>query len=201
MIDFNPEAAASIRIVLVGFMGAGKTTLAQRWAESGGPVLWFDSDRAVLRELGMDSVTAAFEAVGEARFREVEREVILSRARPLARGVEVWSLGGGALQHADVRGALVDDCVVWLDADAETLWERVAGSDRPLARDKAAFTTRLDERRATYEQVATVRVDATSAIEELGIGRVLADHLPPSWFGSGVAVGDGLLGRDRKSVV
>ncbi len=195
MIEFDPDAAASIRIVLVGFMGAGKTTLAERWAESGGPVLWFDSDRAVLRELGMATVTEAFEQLGEARFREVEREVILARARPLARGVEVWSLGGGSLQHADVRGAIADACVVWLDADADSLWERVAGSDRPLARDKAAFTRLLDDRRDMYECAATVRVDATCAIDELGIGRVLADHLPPSWFGSGIAVGDGLLDR------
>ena len=194
-IEFDPDAASSIRIVLVGFMGAGKTTLAERWAESGGPVLWFDSDRAVLRELGMSTVTEAFTELGEERFREVERDVILARARPLARGVEVWSLGGGSLQHPDVRGAIADACVVWLDADAESLWDRVAGSDRPLARDKGAFTRLLDERREVYERVATVRVDATCAIDELGIGRVLADHLPPSWFGSGVAVGDGLLDR------
>lgn len=195
MIEFDPDAASSIRIVLVGFMGAGKTTLAERWAESGGPVLWFDSDRAVLRELGVTTVTQAFEALGEERFRDVEREVVVSRARPLARGVEVWSLGGGALQHEAVRDAIKDACVVWLDADAEALWDRVAGSDRPLARDKAAFTRLHEERRALYEQVATVRVDATSEYDELGIGRVLADHLPPSWFGSGVAVGDGLIDR------
>ena len=194
-IEFDPDAASSIRIVLVGFMGAGKTTLAERWADSGGPVLWFDSDRAVLRELGFETVTDAFAEVGEARFREAERELIVSRARTLARGVEVWSLGGGSLQHADVRGAIADACVVWLDADADTLWDRVAGSDRPLARDKAAFTRLLEERRELYERAATVRVDATCPIEELGIGRVLAEHLPPSWFGSGVAVGDGLIDR------
>ena len=194
-IDFDPAAEPAVRIVLVGFMGAGKTSLARRWSESGGPVLWFDSDRAVLRELGVDTVTEAFETFGEDRFREVEHDVIVARSRTLARGVEVWSLGGGALQHPDVRGLLADACVVWLDADAQVLWERVAGSDRPLARDKAAFCELLEARRELYEQVATVRVDATRPIEELGLGRLLADHLPPSWFGSGVAVGDGLVER------
>ncbi|MEO6866896.1 MAG: shikimate kinase, partial [Gaiellales bacterium] len=105
MIEYDPETAASVRIVLVGFMGAGKTTLAQRWSRSGGPVLWFDSDRAVLRELGVETVEQAFEKHGEAGFRECERAVIVKRAERLARGVEVWSLGGGALQHEDVRDA------------------------------------------------------------------------------------------------
>ena len=52
-----------------------------------------------------------------------------------------------------------------------------------------------DTRRATYEAVATVRVDTSGDPDDVGLGRVLADHLPPSWFGSGLVVGDGLLGR------
>ncbi|MCW2928730.1 MAG: 3-dehydroquinate synthase, partial [Thermoleophilia bacterium] len=187
-IDFDPAAPSATRVVLVGFMGAGKTSLAERWAQSGGPVLWFDSDRSVLRALGETTVEAAFTNHGEARFREVEREVILARAEPLARGVEVWSLGGGSLMHPDVRGAIADACVIWLDADVDVLWERVAGSDRPLARDKAAFTRLLEERRDTYASAATVRVDSSCSIDELGLGRVLSAHLPTSWFGSGLAV-------------
>ncbi|MCW2923386.1 MAG: 3-dehydroquinate synthase [Thermoleophilia bacterium] len=194
-IEFDPTAPAAVRIVLVGFMGAGKTSLAERWATSGGAVLWFDSDRAVLAELGCDSVEAAFAEHGEARFREVEREVVLARAQPLARGVEVWSLGGGSLQHADVRGAISDACVVWLDAPAELLWDRVAGSDRPLARDRAAFCALHAGREELYASVSTVRVDATRPIDELGLGRLLSEYLPPSWFGSGLAVGAGLLDR------
>jgi shikimate kinase/3-dehydroquinate synthase len=197
VIDFDPAAATSVRIVLVGFMGSGKTTLARRWSQSGGPVLWFDSDRAVLRELGCATVTEAFELHGEPRFRQVEREVILARGEPVARGVEVWSLGGGSLQHPEVVELLERDdaCVVFLDADPDVLWERVAGSDRPLARDKGAFAQLHASRHAAYERIATVRVDAGRDIDDLGLGRVLADHLPPSWFGAGIAVGDGLVSR------
>ena len=194
-IDYDPTEPASVRIVLVGPMGAGKTALGERWASSGGPVLWFDSDQAVLRELGRATVTEAFAHDGESRFRELERDVIASRAAQLARGVEVWSLGGGALQHEAVRDAIAGSCVVWLDAEPDVLWDRVAGSDRPLARDKAAFRALCDDRRAVYEQHATVRVDATLPLDELGIARLLADHLPPSWFGSGLAVGSDLVPR------
>ncbi|MCW2974048.1 MAG: 3-dehydroquinate synthase, partial [Thermoleophilia bacterium] len=92
-------------------------------------------------------------------------------------------------------GALAGACVVWLDAPAEVLWERVAGSDRPLARDWDAFRELHAERQQLYERIATVRVDATAPVESFGIGRILAEHLPPNWFGSGLAVGDGLVER------
>jgi shikimate kinase len=158
-------------------------------------VLWFDSDRAVLGALGHTSVSRAFDELGDDAWRAAERQVILDRAEPLARGVEVWSLGGGALASADVRGALLDACVVWLDAPADVLWERVAGSDRPLARDWEKFRALHESRTELYESIATVRVDATTRVEDMGLGRLLADHLPPNWFGSGLAVGDGLLDR------
>ncbi|MCW2961026.1 MAG: 3-dehydroquinate synthase [Thermoleophilia bacterium] len=194
-ISFDPLAPSAVRIVLVGFMGAGKTTLARRWARSGGPVLWFDSDRATLERLGCDSVEAAFQQHGEAAFRAAERDVIVDRSVPLARGVEVWSLGGGSLASEEVRAAIADACVVWLDAPTEVLWERIAGSDRPLARDKNSFRELHEVRRATYEAVSTVQVDSSVPTEEIGLGRLLADHLPPGWFGSGLAVGDGLTSR------
>ncbi|MCW2955146.1 MAG: 3-dehydroquinate synthase [Thermoleophilia bacterium] len=194
-IDFDPDAPSGVRIVLIGFMGVGKTTLARRWARSGGPVLWFDSDRAVLERLGCDTVEGAFRELGEEAFRAAERDVIAERAQPLARGVEVWSLGGGALESQDVRDAIADACVVWLDAPTEVLWERVAGSDRPLARDMHAFRELHEQRRPTYAAAATVTVDASTPLEEVGLGRLLAEHLPPSWFGSGLAVGEGLTAR------
>lgn len=195
-IDFELADTAAARVALVGFMGSGKTSLAERWANSGGPILWFDSDRDVLAALKCSTVTEAFAEHGEELFRSIEREVILKRSTMLERGVEVWSLGGGALLHPEVVELLrAEACVVWLDADLDVLWERVAGSDRPLARDRSRFEKLYWQRRAAYEQIATVRVDSSGRIEDLGLGRLLAQHLPPSWFGSGVAVGDGLIQR------
>lgn len=195
-IEYDPDAPAAVRVVLVGFMGSGKTSLAHRWATSGGPALWFDSDVATLRALGATSVCDVVDGEdGWARFRAAERSVVMDRAASLARGVEVWSLGGGALQHEDVRAAIGDACVVWLDAPVDVLWQRVAGSDRPLARDYDAFCELYELRRATYDAVATVRVDTSGDPDDVKLGRVLADHLPPSWFGSGLVVGDGLLHR------
>lgn len=194
-VDVSIDPDVCRRVVLIGFMGTGKTTLARRWARSGGPLLWFDSDEAVLARLGATSVTAAFAQHGEQTFREVEREVILHRRREVVRGMDVWSLGGGAVMQPDVQQAIADACVVWLDADVDELWARVAGSDRPLARDHAAFSALHDERRATYERLATVRIEAHADVEQLPIGRVLADHLPEGWFGNQLAIGDGLIDR------
>jgi 3-dehydroquinate synthetase/3-dehydroquinate dehydratase/shikimate kinase len=195
-VDFDADAPAAARIVLVGFMGAGKTSLARRWATSGGPSLWFDSDAVALRHLRATSVQDVIDGEdGWARFRDAERIVVEERAGSLARGVEVWSLGGGALQHDSVRAALEDACVVWLDAPVDVLWERVAGTDRPLARDYDAFCELYAERRSTYESIATVRVDTSGDPDAIGLGRVLAEHMPSNWFASGLVVGDGLLGR------
>lgn len=194
-ISFRPQAGHAPRVVLVGFMGAGKTSLAERWARSAGASLWFDSDVAVLRDLACTTVADAFRDHGEDGFRAAEARVIAAREPRLRRGLEVWSLGGGAPVHPDVRRLLADACVVWLDAPAKVLWARIAGSDRPLARDWAAFERLWHARRELYAEVSHVRIDATADLAELGLGRELASLLPTGWFGSSVAVGDGLLQR------
>jgi len=126
------------RIALVGFMGAGKTTAAQA---VGLPVV--DADDLVEQAAGK-SVAAVFQDDGEAAFRRYEEEAI------------VLALGGGAVTSATVRDALRDTLTVWLDVDVDTCWERVRGSDRPLAQDEAEFRRLYEERRGLYAEVADV---------------------------------------------
>jgi shikimate kinase / 3-dehydroquinate synthase len=139
-------------LVLVGFMGAGKSSGARRLAaELGCEAL--DSDKLIEAELG-EPVEAFFDREGEAAFREREQRAILALLeRPDA---EVVALGGGALGSAAVRAALRDHTVVHLAVRPEDAWRRAANKGRPLARDRTRFGELHAERAALYESVADV---------------------------------------------
>jgi shikimate kinase / 3-dehydroquinate synthase len=117
-------------------MGAGKSTAAR---ELGGT----DADDLVSSAAGKP-IAEIFREEGEAVFRALEEQTI------------VLALGGGAVTSPVVQDALADTLTVWLDVDVDTCWERVKGSDRPLAQDEAAFRRLYEERRALYADVADV---------------------------------------------
>jgi len=122
-------------------MGAGKTTIARAL---GLPHVETDED-----------VPIGLFDDGEAAFRAREAEVVrnvLDRAVPV-----VVDLGGGAVTIPEVRALLKERAtVVWLDVDVDTAWERVRGTDRPLAQDYDEFKRLYDERRPLYAEVADV---------------------------------------------
>ena len=122
-------------------MGAGKTTIARAL---GLPHVETDAD-----------VPIALFDDGEPAFRAREAEVVrdvLARTEPL-----VVDLGGGAVTIPEVRALLKERAtVVWLDVDVDTAWERVRGSDRPLAQDREEFERLYEERRPLYAEVADV---------------------------------------------
>ncbi len=117
-------------------MGAGKSTAAR---ELGG----IDADDLV-SSAARKPIAEIFREGGEAAFRALEEHTIL------------LALGGGAVTSAAVRDALGDTLTIWLDVDVDTCWERVRGSDRPLAQDEAAFRRLYEERRSLYADVADV---------------------------------------------
>jgi 3-dehydroquinate synthetase len=131
-----PGADLKQNVAIVGFMGSGKSTAAR---ELGGS----DADDLVEAAKGKP-IAAIFREEGEAVFRSLEEQTI------------VLALGGGAVTSAAVRDALGDTLTVWLDVDVDTCWERVKGSDRPLAQDEVAFRRLYKERRALYAEVADV---------------------------------------------
>jgi len=137
-------------LVLVGFMGAGKTTAAREAATVLGAEA-VDTDAELERRLGT-TVDECFADRGEASFREEEERVageLLERADG-----DVISLGGGSLGSQRVRAALHSHTVVWLDVDLATAWDRVGGSSRPLARDLDAFRALYAERQPAYAAAA-----------------------------------------------
>ncbi len=136
-------------LVLVGFMGAGKTSAARELATLLG-VPCHDADELLEAELGL-AIEALFARDGEAAFREREEELVL---RLLAQPPAVVALGGGALGSARVREALRAHAVVLLEVEPEIAWSRVAGSGRPLARDRARFDALHAERLPVYREAA-----------------------------------------------
>ena len=112
-------------IVLIGLMGAGKTSVGKRLAAMLG-VPFSDSDAEIVAAAGME-IPEIFERYGEAEFRDGEQKVI---ARLLTQTPRVLATGGGAFMNATIRQAISDSALsVWLNADLETLWDRVR--DRP----------------------------------------------------------------------
>jgi shikimate kinase len=153
-------------VLLVGMMGAGKSTVARLVAARlGRPHV--DTDVEVERVAGL-SVSELFSARGEAGFRAEESRVVTS---VLAAAVpSVISVGGGAiLDSAQRRAMRAAGPVVWLRARPDTLARRVGrGGDRPLldnagdspSRGPATALARIDgERRGLYEEVASVVID------------------------------------------
>ena len=123
-------------------MGAGKTTIAR--VRSALPHVETDADVPI--EL-FDEGEPAFRA----REAEVARDV-LARSEPV-----VVDLGGGAVTTPEVRALLEEHAtVVWIDVDVDVAWQRVEGSDRPLARSYEEFSRLYEERRPLYAEVADV---------------------------------------------
>ena len=141
-------------IVLVGFMGAGKSTGARSLAaELGGQAL--DSDRELEARLG-EPIESYFDRHGEESFREQEESLVCEL---LAReDAPVIALGGGAVQSERVREALTRHTVVHLEIDPDDAWHRASGKGRPLARDPGRFESLWRDRRALYESVSDVVV-------------------------------------------
>jgi shikimate kinase/3-dehydroquinate synthase len=137
-------------IVLVGFMGAGKTTGARSLAAQL-DCQPLDSDHELERALG-ESVESFFDREGEHAFRAREEEAVLEL---LAReGTGVIALGGGALESERVREALERHLVVHLEVDPDDAWRRASGKGRPLARDSGRFRELYEQRRPLYDSIA-----------------------------------------------
>ncbi|HEV7750464.1 MAG TPA: bifunctional shikimate kinase/3-dehydroquinate synthase [Baekduia sp.] len=139
--------------VVIGFMGAGKTTLARELAAARG-VEHVDTDALLVQRFGR-SIEAVFDAEGEAAFRAAEEEVVLALLDARPPGAEpVISLGGGAVLSERVQAALAGHTTVLLDVGLDVAWERAAGRHRPLARDRDAFAALHADRHALYASLA-----------------------------------------------
>jgi shikimate kinase len=159
-------------IVLVGLMGAGKTTVGRRLAERL-DVPFVDADHEIELAAGK-SVAEIFADHGEPYFREGERKVI---ARLLENGAQILATGGGAFMNAETRGKIRAHGVsVWLKADLALLMKRVKKrSDRPLLRNddpEAVMKKLIDARYPVYGE-ADITVESRDAAHSSMVAEVV----------------------------
>ena len=160
-------------IVLVGMMGAGKTTIGRRLAARL-QLPFLDADHEIEQAAGK-SIPEIFADHGEMQFREGERRVI---ARLLAGGPQVLATGGGAFMDAATREAVARQGVsVWLRAEFDVLLRRVRRRpNRPLlqtADPEATLHALMDRRYPVYAQ-ADVTVLSRDAAHEAIVDDVVA---------------------------
>jgi shikimate kinase len=156
------------KLYLVGFMGAGKTSVARAL---GRRMDWRVEDidhRIEARE--RQRVADIFAQRGEPYFRTVEREILREL---LGERHAVVATGGGTFIDPDNRTAMLSDgAVAWLDVPLERVIERVpADGRRPLAADRVQMEQLYSRRRAAYSQ-AHVRIDASRPVAEI-VERIL----------------------------
>jgi len=150
-------------VVLVGLMGAGKSTVGRELASLMN-YDFLDTDDELEKRMGV-SIPVIFDVEGESGFREREAKVIEDIAD---MGRTVISTGGGVVISAENRANLrKSGTVVYLSATVDLLYERVKSSkNRPLIQKdddiKATLTTLLKKRKSLYEEVADVVVETGS---------------------------------------
>jgi shikimate kinase len=149
-------------LVLIGFMGTGKSTVGRQCAARRGLRL-YDSDHEIERRAGC-SIAQFFASRGEAAFRQLEREVIADLARP--RGVVISTGGGVPLDPGNVACLRAGGMVILLKAMPETILRRIGNAQsRPLlaqaADPRARIAELLAERDSAYRSAAHCCVDTT----------------------------------------
>ena len=189
MVTSSTAGAASTRplAVVIGPPGAGKSTIGRRLAMALG-VRWHDTDSAIEKEQGA-SISDLFVDHGEDHFRELERVEV---ARALTESGGVVSLGGGAPMDPATQALLAGHTVVFLDVGIADASRRIGfEGNRPLlmVNPRATWTKMMNERRATYARLATVRVDTAGrkpaeivaeVVEALGHSPVTPLPPPPA---------------------
>ncbi len=162
-------------IILIGFMGSGKTTIGKRLAKATGWT-FTDTDERIEKAQGT-SISAMFAERGEQYFRDLETDMLKtlqSEEEPL-----VISVGGGLPVRAENRKLMRElGKVVYLTADVETLMHRLRGDrTRPMLQSGVSLKDRIEElmaaRGALYEDAADVKVATDGKSRETIVNEIL----------------------------
>lgn len=167
------EALGDRSIVLIGMMGAGKSSVGKRLAKKL-DLPFVDADAEIELAAGM-TITEIFEQHGEAYFRSGEGRVI---ARLIEQGRQVLATGGGAFMNPNTRALIRAKSIsVWLKADPDVLMRRIRRrSDRPLlktADPEAKLLRLIDERYPVYAE-ADIAVHSRDVPHEVIVDEIVA---------------------------
>jgi shikimate kinase len=178
------QEAAGIRarlgarvLVLVGMMGAGKSSIGRRLAEAL-TLPFMDADTEIERAAGQ-TIPEIFAEHGEPYFRDGERRVI---ARLLTEGPQVLATGGGATMSVETRAAIAERGIsIWLKADLDVLMSRVRKrNNRPMIKngDPEGTMRRLMEERYPVYALSDITVVSRDVAHEVIVNEIVAALRP-----------------------
>jgi shikimate kinase len=174
----RPQRSPERSVVLVGLMGVGKSTVGRRLARRLG-LPFVDSDEEIERAADHE-IKEIFDRFGEASFRDGERRVL---RRLISGEPKVIATGGGAFMDNETRILILERCIaIWLEAEVETLVERVKRrAHRPLlvGKDPLLFLRELAQVRNPVYAEAHLHVRSESGPHERTVERIveaLAEH-------------------------
>lgn len=157
-------------VVLVGPMGVGKTTIGRRLAKEL-KLPFVDTDAMITKSHG--PIPALFENIGEAGFREIEEDVVMSQLATFS----VVATGGGAILSARTREALSVATVVYLYTDGRHIANRLAKGNRPLLKNGINdWRSIYESRKPFYEEVADFTID-TSGVSLADTVKIIRERL------------------------
>lgn len=148
-----------MKIVLIGFMGSGKTTVAENLAKNLN-LTFIDMDQLALAKSGRNSINEIFEVDGEKKFREIESEVASSMAK---KDQVVISTGGGVVMNKSVMAYLKNNAtIIYLKVSFDKIKEHIALKKvrPPLFQNELSAKKLFDLRAPLYEHYANIVITA-----------------------------------------
>lgn len=149
-------------MILIGFMGSGKSTIAKRLHNNG--FSYIDMDHWI-ESNAQQSIPDIFNAHGETHFRELEYHAL----KETHDSYDCIATGGGIVTYTPSYDFLksTKKPIVWLDASIDKLLHRISGdTNRPLAQNRQDIIARYESRLEQYKSLADIRIDTRKPVDD-----------------------------------